>query len=69
MMLSEDNFNQPTKFIPERWLREEKENFNPWVYFPFGFGPRSCIGRRLANLELEIFLIKVKSKYISGTIL
>lgn len=38
------------------------KNTHPFVFQPFGFGPRSCIGKRLANLELEVALSKVKMK-------
>ncbi|KAJ1557381.1 hypothetical protein HK096_007595 [Nowakowskiella sp. JEL0078] len=50
-------FENPYKFDPERWLGEtrkegsEKKSFST---LPFGFGPRMCVGRRLA--ETEIYL-------------
>lgn len=57
-------FSKPSEFIPERWLRGETEDptqkvVNSFVSLPFGFGPRSCIGRRFANLEIEVILAKV----------
>ena len=63
---NEAHFSQPKQFIPERWLRSSDEKAkedqcphatkskNPFVYLPFGFGPRMCIGRRIAELELEL---------------
>lgn len=48
-------------FIPERWIKgdplfdETKLHGNSFIYLPFGFGPRSCIGRRFA--EMEIFTV------------
>lgn len=59
-------FPKANEFIPERWLRETKgelsyKNVNPFVSLPFGFGPRSCIGRRFAQLEMETILAKVNS--------
>lgn len=59
----EEYFPDPEKFLPERWLRKDgtrNTDINPWVYQPFGFGPRSCVGKRLADLEMEILLCKVR---------
>ncbi|GFU14824.1 cytochrome P450 CYP12A2 [Nephila pilipes] len=52
IFLDENNFKNADKFIPERWLnRQEKPD--PFAFVPFGFGPRSCIGKRLALLEIN----------------
>lgn len=59
---SDEHFSEAQKFRPERWLRSESKkgvDTNPWVYLPFGFGPRSCVGRRLAQLEIEILTAKI----------
>ncbi|XP_018572395.1 cytochrome P450 CYP12A2 [Anoplophora glabripennis] len=58
------HFKDHEKFMPERWLRTEDsdysyKNVHPFAYQPFGFGPRSCIGKRFANLELEIGISKI----------
>lgn len=63
--MSEQYFPKAKEFIPERWLRGTTgplsyKNVNPFVSVPFGFGARSCVGRRLAELELHIALAKVK---------
>lgn len=57
-------FKDAEKFMPERWLRSTTDEYSaknvpPFAYMPFGFGPRSCIGKRLANLELEIATMKI----------
>lgn len=51
----------PLKFNPERWLRgsERYESIHPFLSLPFGFGPRSCIARRLAEQNICILLIRV----------
>lgn len=62
---SEKYFKQADEFLPERWLKSEvtsdmsAKHVNPFIFLPFGFGPRMCIGRRFAELELETLLAKV----------
>lgn len=63
MLIQKDEkyYEKATEFIPERWLKipdaeitiKPAKSTNPFVYLPFGFGPRTCIGRRLAELEME----------------
>lgn len=55
------HYPKASEFIPERWLTDKSDplyygNAHPMVTQPFGFGVRSCIGRRLAELEIEIFV-------------
>ncbi|XP_070566052.1 cholesterol side-chain cleavage enzyme, mitochondrial-like [Ptychodera flava] len=52
-------FEDPLKFKPERWLRTGKSDINVFASLPFGFGPRMCLGRRLAELELHLLLIRI----------
>ncbi len=37
-------FPEPEKFLPERWLGSERTFSQRLYYFPFGVGPRICIG-------------------------
>lgn len=38
-----DNFTDPDRFIPERF--ESDAGIKSFSYFPFGVGPRNCIGK------------------------
>ena len=46
----------PEQFIPERFTKEEIATRPKYAYFPFGGGPRVCIGQALATLEAQIIL-------------
>ncbi|XP_004928105.1 cytochrome P450 CYP12A2 isoform X1 [Bombyx mori] len=64
----EEHYPRPTEFIPERWLADKNDPLyygkaHPFVMAPFGFGVRSCIGRRIAELEIETFLTKILENF------
>jgi cytochrome P450 len=63
LMLSnlEKYYPQADRFIPERWIKEDSQYYkaHPFLTMPFGFGPRMCIGRRFAELEIETLVTKV----------
>ncbi|KAH8311562.1 hypothetical protein KR044_006913 [Drosophila immigrans] len=46
-------FENPEKFDPERFSEENKDKIQPFTYYPFGIGPRNCIGSRFALLEAK----------------
>ncbi|KAF7994760.1 hypothetical protein HCN44_004232 [Aphidius gifuensis] len=52
----------PDKFDPERFSEKNKESIK-YSYYPFGDGPRNCIGMRLGLIQSKLGLIKVISKY------
>ncbi|WP_255170748.1 cytochrome P450 [Natrononativus amylolyticus] len=49
-------YDDPTAFRPERWTDEFGEELPEYAYFPFGGGPRHCIGMRFARMELKLVL-------------
>lgn len=57
---NEEYFDDRTQFKPERWLRENC-SINPFAHVPFGIGKRMCIGRRLAELQLQLAMCWVRS--------
>nr|AUX14924.1 cytochrome p450 CYP5A3 [Kryptolebias marmoratus] len=54
---------EPEKFIPERFTPEAKAKRHPFVYLPFGAGPRNCVGMRLAQLEIRMALAHLFSRF------
>lgn len=56
-------FDHPDSFEPERWIinRQDrsKKRPNPFLSLPFGFGPRSCPGRRVADMNTYVLLIQL----------
>lgn len=67
LLQSNDKYFEKSKeFIPERWLKtkdpqcpiKSAKDTNPFIYLPFGHGPRSCVGRRFAELEVEVIIMR-----------
>ncbi len=50
-------------FKPERWDPANDQQIPPGAYFPFGGGPRTCIGMPLAQLEARIILASILQHY------
>jgi cytochrome P450 len=44
-------YPDPFRFEPERWTSEAREARPKFAYFPFGGGPRVCIGESFAWME------------------
>ncbi|KAI0179440.1 cytochrome P450 [Hypoxylon sp. FL1284] len=57
-----DNFERPNAFVPERWLAAETRD-NRAASQPFSLGPRSCMGRNLAYVEMSVILAKLLWRY------
>lgn len=54
---------EPEAFIPERFTPDAKASRHPFVYLPFGAGPRNCVGMRLAQLEIKMALVRLFHKF------
>ncbi|KYN22783.1 hypothetical protein ALC57_04563 [Trachymyrmex cornetzi] len=51
-------------FKPSRWLKEsDNENLHPFASLPYGYGARMCLGRRFADLEMQVLLAKLLRSY------
>ncbi len=56
-----DFWENPEAFNPERFSSERSENQE--AYFPFGGGPRSCIGGHFAMMEAQLILAMIVQRY------
>ncbi len=58
-----DVWGDPEVFRPERWAPERAQNLPRGAYFPFGAGPRICIGMPLAEMEARLVLATILQHY------
>ncbi|KAK3938549.1 cytochrome P450 monooxygenase [Diplogelasinospora grovesii] len=57
---SESNFTKPTEFHPERWLGDPRfDTDRKDAFQPFSIGPRNCIGKNLAYMEMRLILARL----------
>ena len=55
-------FDDPIKFDPERFHPELEKNIPRYAYFPFGGGPRVCIGNSFALLEAQLIVATIAQR-------
>ncbi|KAE8333944.1 cytochrome P450 [Aspergillus sergii] len=55
------NFTFPEQFIPERWLGTDDrfDSDRQDAMQPFSLGPRDCLGKNLAHMEMRLILSKL----------
>ena len=56
-------FDDPCSFHPERWTAAFQKQLPKFAYFPFGGGPRLCIGNAFAMMEMVLVLALIAQKY------
>ncbi|HZI20412.1 MAG TPA: cytochrome P450 [Pyrinomonadaceae bacterium] len=56
-------YDEPEQFRPERWREEEAARRPRYSYFPFGGGPRVCIGNAFAMMEAVLVLATVAQRF------
>jgi cytochrome P450 len=56
MHRSERFYADPAEMRPERWTEAFRRELPKYAYFPFGGGPRQCIGEGFAWMELKLLL-------------
>lgn len=56
-------FEQPERFMPERFAPSAEDRLPRYAYFPFGGGPRVCIGNHFAIMEAVLVLAVLLPQY------
>lgn len=57
------HFARPLAFAPERWEGDFAKSLPRFAYFPFGGGPRQCIGNAFATMEATLLLATIASRW------
>ena len=53
----------PEDFDPDRWSGESSRHLPKFAYFPFGGGPRLCIGASFALMEVTLLLATIAQRF------
>lgn len=56
-------FTEPEVFTPERWADDLEKRLPRGVYFPFGDGPRICVGKSFAQMESVLILAMIAQRF------
>ena len=56
-------FDEPEAFRPERWAHDAMRRLPRFAYFPFGGGPRQCIGNTFATMEATLVLAAIAQRF------
>lgn len=57
------HWEDPEQFDPERFLSERSQNRHKFAYFPFGGGPRLCLGNNFALIEAQLVMTRVLQSF------
>lgn len=56
-------WERPEDFDPERFAPERSNNRHPYAQFTFGGGPRLCLGKHLALMQMQLIVVMMMQKY------
>jgi cytochrome P450 len=57
------HWEDPERFDPDRFLPERAPKSSQFIYFPFGGGPRVCIGSNFALMEMQTIIATILRRY------
>ncbi|MFC7077009.1 cytochrome P450 [Haloarcula halophila] len=56
-------YDDPDAFRPDRWTDDFESTLPDYAYYPFGGGPRHCIGMRFARMEAKLALATIAQRF------
>ena len=56
-------FDGPDEFRPDRWTPEFRAKLPQFAYYPFGGGPRRCIGEGFAMMEAKLIMATIGQRW------
>jgi cytochrome P450 len=56
-------FEDPERFVPERWANGLASHLPRFAYYPFSSGPRRCVGSSYATMEATIAIATILPRF------
>jgi len=56
-------WDHPERFIPERFIPAKVSRRPSYLYFPFGGGPRTCLGNHFALTEMQVVIALLTRRF------
>ena len=56
-------FEEPLAFRPERWTPEFRNSLHRYAYYPYGGGPRLCIGDSFSEMAIRVIMATLGQRW------